>query len=147
MLISIRLHALACCALLAAAPACGRDPAPTTAGALAGTYELRTVDGRAVPVDALGGVIGGRIVLTRDGRVTRVVQVATSGVPGPVELRSTGTYEVTGSKIRFHLVAERSVAATLPLQSEGELRGRHLVLRHGAPASGWVEETYVRTEG
>ena len=146
----MRLHVSLCAAysalLVAAAPGCGRDPAPTTAGVVAGTYVLRSVDGRAVPVDALGGTLGGRIVLSRDGRATRVVQLATSGIPGPIEKRWTGTYEVTGSEISFRLVAEGSPEGTLPVQERGGLRDERLTLRYGAPRGGWVEEIYVRTE-
>ena len=149
MRVSATLHAVCCALLLAAAPSCGREPSPTSADALAGAYELRSVNGRAVPVDALGGAVSGRLVLTRDGRVTRTIRYATSGVPGPIEQRSTGTYEVTGSEVSYRVVDERSPEGTLPLEAQGELRARRLTFRYPAPGvgGGRVEEEYVRTGG
>ena len=147
MPLSVRISALACSAVLAALHGCGRDPAPTTAGALAGTYELRWVNERPVPVDALGGAVDGRLVLTRDGQVTRAVRYATSGVPGPIEHRSAGTYEVTGSEISYRVTPVSRSADTPLLEAEGELRAGRLTFRYrGLPGGGWVEETYVRTE-
>ncbi len=81
---------------------------PRDAAALAGRYELRSVDGRAVPVDALGGALGGDIRLTADGHVTRVVQYATSGIPGPIVNRGTGTYRARGSRITLTAASSKS---------------------------------------
>jgi len=95
-------------ALCAATSGCSSTP--TGVAPLAGRYELRSVDGRAVPVDALGGALGGDIQLGADGRVTRLVQYATSGIPGPIVTRATGTYRVRGSKITLTLTEEGRTA-------------------------------------
>ena len=148
----MRLHALlyaaACSALLAAAAGgCGRDSAPTTASALAGTYQLRWVNERPVPVDALGGAVDGRLVLSRDGSVTRSIRYATSGIPGPIEHLSAGTYDLIGSEITYQVTPVGSPEGTAPLAAEGELRAGRLTFRYrGLPGGGLVEETYVRVE-
>ena len=147
MPLSVRISALACCAVLAALHGCGRDPAPTTAGALAGTYQLRWVNERPVPIDLLGGAVDGRLVLTRDGQVTRSVRYATSGVPGPIEHLSAGTYEVIGPEISYRVTPVNSPEGTPPLEAQGELRAGRLTFRYQSlPGGGLMEETYVREE-
>src|SRR5688572_22525985 len=97
-------------ALYAAASGCSSTSTAVTA--LTGRYELRSVDGCAVPVDALGGALGGDIQLSADGRATRVVRYATSGIPGPIVARASGTYRVRGWEITFDLDEELRPAGT-----------------------------------
>ena len=126
----------------ATAPACSSTP--TGVAALAGRYELRSVDGRPVPVDALGGALGGDIQLGADGRVTRVVQYATSGIPGPIVSRATGTYRARRAQITLVLAEEGRTARLGRFQVNGEVQLPTLVLRYPGRADGLVEERYVR---
>ncbi len=123
--------------------ACSSTPRDAAA-ALAGRYELRSVDGRAVPVDALGGALGGDIRLTADGHVTRVVQYATSGIPGPIVNRGTGTYRARGSRITLTLTEQGRTARLGRWQVSGDVQLPALVLRYAGPAGGIVEERYMR---
>src|SRR5687767_6142502 len=100
----VSLRAFISFALSAAATGCSLTP--TAIATLAGRYELRSVDGRAVPVDALGGALGGDIQLSPDGRATRVVRYATSGIPGPIVARASGTYRVRGWEITMTLTED-----------------------------------------
>jgi hypothetical protein len=120
--------------LLVAAAGC----ASATPGvrALAGRYELRAVNGKLVPVDALGGAIGGELVLTPDGRAARKVTYARSGLPDPVVFASSGTYRVRGSGITLRLAEQGEV--------RGEVRSSSIVVGYAGPGGGWVEEEYVR---
>jgi hypothetical protein len=131
-------------AALVMAPALGCSSTPAGVAALAGRYELRTVDGRPVPVDALGGALAGELQLSADGRVTRVVQYATSGVPGPIVNRATGTYRVHGSQVTLSLAEEGRTARLARWQVRGEVRLPTLVLRYPRPGEWMVEELYVR---
>ena len=121
--------------------ACASTPDVT---ALAGRYQLRSVSGRAVPVDALGGALGGEVQLGADGRAIRVVRYATSGIPGPIEVRGTGTYRVRGSQITLALDDVRPRARPSRWQVSGEVKPPLLVLRYPGPAGGIVEERYFR---
>jgi hypothetical protein len=129
-------------ALYTAASACSTTP--TGVAALAGRYELRSVGGRPVPVEALGGALGGDIQLGADGRVTRVVRYATSGIPGPIVTRATGTYRARGSQITLTLTEQGRTARPGRWQVSGELQPPSLVLRYPGRADGVVEERYVR---
>jgi hypothetical protein len=117
---------------------------PIGVTALAGRYELRSVDGRAVPVDALGGALGGEVQLAADGRAMRVVRYATSGIPGPIEIRGTGTYRVRGSQITLALDETGPRAGRNRRQVSGDVKPPLLVLRYRRPAGGIIEERYVR---
>jgi hypothetical protein len=132
-------------ALHAAASGCSSTP--TAVAALAGRYELRSVNGRAVPVDALGGALGGDVQLSPDGRVTRVVQYATSGIPGPIVTRATGAYRVRGSQITLTLTEEGRRAQPRRLQVSGEAQLPALVLRYPVRAERMVKERWMRVAG
>jgi hypothetical protein len=131
--------------LAAACVGCSSIPVGTTAHV--GRYELRSVDGRTLPDDRLGGVIAGELVLTADGRVTRIVQHATSGVPGPIVRRASGTYRVRGAEITFDLEEELRPSGTRRWHVRGEARPPTIVLRYPGPGDRGVEEVYVRVTG
>lgn len=120
---------------------------PTGLAAVVGRYELRSVDGRTVPVDALGGALGGDVQLTADGRVTRVVRYATSGIPGPIVNRAAGTYRVRGSQITLTLTEGAHTARLGRWQVNGEVQLPALVLRYPGRGDKLVEERYVRVAG
>jgi hypothetical protein len=128
--------------LLAAISGCASTP--TGIAAVAGRYELRSVDGRAVPIEALGGALGGHIQLGADGRVTRVVQYVTSGIPGPIVARATGTYRARGSQITLTVTEEGRTARLGRRQVNGDVQLPALVLKYPGPADRIVEERYVR---
>jgi hypothetical protein len=118
---------------------------PVDVEGLAGRYELRSVNGRTVPVDALGGAIGGELVLSADGQATRVVQRATSGIPGPITVRASGSYRVRGAEIALDLVQEsRGPATARPWRARGELASPRITLRYPGPGDRITEEVYVR---
>jgi hypothetical protein len=132
-------------ALLVAAAGCSSST-PTGVAPSAGHYELRAVDGRSLPDDRLGGAIAGELVLTRDGRATRTVQYATSGVPGPIVRRGDGTYRWRGREVRLLLVQEHVVFPENTVEIRGEVGRGTIVLRAPGPAGRVAEETYVRVE-
>jgi hypothetical protein len=134
-------------ALIIITLASGCSSIPTAATALAGRYELRSVDGRTVPVEALGGALGGQIQLSADGRVTRVVHYATSGIPGPIVTRASGTYRVRGSQITLTLTEEGRRAQPRRLQVSGEAQLPALVLRYPVRAERMVKERWMRVAG
>jgi hypothetical protein len=136
-----------CAATLVGVAALGCSSTPTGVAAVAGRYELRSVDGRAVPVDALGGALGGALTLTADGRVTRIVQYATSGIPGPIVNRATGTYRARGSQITLLLTEEGRTARLARWQVSGELQLPAVILRYPGRGGSTVEEWYVRAGG
>lgn len=121
--------------------------APVSVEALAGRYELRSVNRRPVPVDALGGAIGGELVLSDHGRVRRIVQYATSGIPGPIVMRANGSYRVKGNEIVLDLVEEpRGSLLARPWRLRGEIVRGRILLRSPARGRGDTEEeVYVRT--
>lgn len=127
--------------LLVAAAGCSTTP--TGVAELAGRYELRTVDGRSLPDDRLGGAISGELVLTAGGRATRTIVNATSGIPGPITRRAAGTYRVRGSTITLSLVPEGS-APTSRWEVSGDVAARTIILRYTGPADAPVEEVYTR---
>jgi hypothetical protein len=131
-------------ALLLAAPACSSSP--TDAESVAGVYELRAVNGRAVPIHDLGGALDGSLVLTRDGRATRHIRYGSSGVPDPIPVTEVGTFQVEGSQITFRLLDTEAAPGALPWERSGELRSRTILFRWPAPGAGggWVEERYER---
>ncbi len=113
--------------------------------AAAGRYELHSVSGRAVPVDALGGALAGELVLRADGRARRIVQYATSGIPGPIVVRGSGSYRLRGVEIALDLVDEsRGSVAARPWRGRGEVEPQRITLRYPGPADGITEEVYVR---
>jgi len=141
-----RLVALAAfVAFLLLVAAAGCSSTPTSVGAVVGRYELRSVNGSAVPVDALGGAIGGELVLTGDGRAWRTVSYARSGLPGPAVLSASGTYSVRGSEITLRLLEPGRPASSPTWDVRGDVRSSTIILGYPAATDGWVEEEYVRT--
>jgi hypothetical protein len=132
-------------ALVVTAVAAGCSSTPVGVEALAGRYELRSVNARTVPIDALGGALGGELVLSDHGRVRRVVQYATSGVPGPIAMRANGSYRVRGREITLELMEEpRGALLARPWRVRGEVASPRIVLRYQGPGSADTEEVYVR---
>jgi hypothetical protein len=130
-------------AVLVTSTACSSTPVGVEA--LAGRYELRSVNGRTVPVDALGGALGGALVLSDHGRVRRVVQYATSGIPGPITMRVNGSYSVRGKEITLDLVEEaRGSLLARPRRVRGEVGQGRIVLRYPGRGDAESEEVYVR---
>jgi hypothetical protein len=129
--------------LLIAAAGCSSTP--TGVGALAGRYTLRAVNGTPVPVDALGGPLGGELVLTPDGRVARRVSYARSGLPGPAVFSASGTYQVRGSEITLRLLEPSRPSSSRTWDVRGDVRSPTIILGYPGPGDGWVEEEYVRT--
>jgi hypothetical protein len=126
-----------------AASSCSSTPVGVEA--LAGRYELRSVNARTVPVDALGGALGGELVLSDHGRVRRAVQYATSGVPGPIVMRANGSYRVRGNEITLDLTEEpRGALLARPWRIRGEVASPRIVLRYPGPGDVNTEEVYVR---
>ncbi len=139
-------YALARAALLAVLTfACSSNAA--RARTVAGRYELRSVNGKAVPVDALGGALGGELVLSASGRGRRVVSYARSGVPEPFVHRSAGTYSVSGSEITLSFFTEGPRQPASRWTARGELHGRSILIRHSGRAGEMVEEEYVKVSG
>jgi hypothetical protein len=142
-----RLYFIATIALVAVIGvlAAGCSSTPTGVAELAGRYELRSVDGRSLPDDRLGGVISGELVLTASGRVTRTVIHARSGLPEPATIRYTGTYRVRGSTIMLSIASDGSPVTTR-WQVNGEVRAPTTVLlRFPGPVDAAIEEIYVRS--
>ena len=131
-------------ALLLVAACVGCSSIPLGAAAHAGRYELRSVDGRKLPDERLGGAIAGELVLTADGRATRVVQHASSGVPGPIVRRASGTYRVRDAEITFDFEEKLRPSGTRRWNVRGEARPPTIILRYPGPADRVVEEVYVR---
>jgi hypothetical protein len=98
-------------------------------------------------VDALGGAFGGEIQLGANGRVTRVVRYATSGIPGPIVTRASGTYRIRGSQIMLTLTEEGRTSRIRRRQVSGEVQLPALVLRYPGRANEMVEERWVRVAG
>ena len=143
-----RLAALAAfVAFILLVAAAGCTSAPTGVAALAGRYELRSVDGRSLPDDRLGGAIGGELVLTADGRATRTLQHATSGIPGPITRRASGAYRRRGPEITLVLVGRAAGAPAATWTARGEVQLPTITLRYPGLADGIVEEVYVRVTG
>src|SRR5688572_5738727 len=118
-------------ALAILSTAAGCTSTPVGVEALAGRYELRSVNARTVPVDALGGAVGGELVLSDHGRVRRLVQYATSGVPGPIAMRANGSYRVRGNEITLDLTEEpRGQLLARPWRIRGEVQSARIVLRY-----------------
>jgi hypothetical protein len=132
-------------ALVVTGSAVSCSSTPVGVEALAGRYELRSVNARAVPVDALGGALGGELVLSDHGRARRVVQYATSGVPGPITIRANGSYRVRGSEITLDLTDEpRGGLLARPWRVRGEVASARIVLRYAGRGGASTEEVYVR---
>ena len=132
-------------ALVVASGAAGCSSTPVGVEALAGRYELRTVNARTVPVDALGGALGGELVLFDHGRVRRVVQYATSGIPGPITMRANGSYRVRGNDITLDLTDEpRGQLLARPWRVRGEVSSARIILRYEGRGGIATEEVYVR---
>jgi hypothetical protein len=129
--------------LIAGAAATGCSSAPVGVEALVGRYELRSVNGRTVPVDALGGALGGELVLSDNGRVRRVVQYARSGIPGPVVSRANGSYRVRGKEITIDLEPRGSLPDRAS-RLRGEIASSTIVLRYARAGTIDTEELYVR---
>lgn len=131
-------------AAVVASTACSSTPVGVEA--LAGRYELRSVNARTVPVDALGGALGGELVLSDHGRVRRMVEYATSGIPGPIVVRANGSYRVRGNEIAIDLVEEpRGSLIARPWRLRGEVVSGRIVLRYQGRGGAETEEVYVRT--
>ena len=129
--------------LLVAAAGC--SSVPTGVAPLAGRYELRSVDGRSLPDDRLGGAVDGQLVLTSDGRATRTVRYATSGIPGPITRRASGSFSRRGEEITLVLVREGIALPEATWEVRGEARPPAITLRYRGPRNVDVEEVYVRT--
>jgi hypothetical protein len=114
---------------------------PAALRGLAGRYELRSVNGAAVPVDALGGALRGELVLTATGRATRTVLYARSGLPEPVVHRAAGSYRVRGSGITLSLAVQDSAS---PWRANGEIRSPSIIIRYPGRSDRMVEEEYVK---
>lgn len=134
----------ALCVVVFSAMALSCASIPAGVSPAVGRYELRTVNGRAVPVDGLGGALAGEMRLDADGRATRVVQYASSGVPGPIVIRSSGRYRVRGTQLTLTLANEGRGALSTRWQASGDLQLPALVLRYPGPADRIVEERYVK---
>jgi hypothetical protein len=131
--------------LVVTAVAAGCSSTPVGVEALAGRYELRSVNARAVPIDALGGALGGELVLSDHGRVRRVAQYATSGIPGPIAMRANGSYRIRGSEITLELMEEpRGALLARPWRVRGEVASSRIVLRYRGRGGADTEEVYVR---
>ena len=143
MTLHTQVRAFSTAAWLAAVSSCA-STTPAVA-ALAGRYELRSVNGRSVPIEALGGALGGDLVLTADGRATRVVRYVSSGVPGPIVHRTAGTYRLRGTEITLDLDQEVGPASTRQRQMRGDVQRSSILLRYPGPADRTVEELYVRS--
>jgi hypothetical protein len=141
-----RLYSLATLVVLAgiAFAGVGCSSTPTGVAGVAGRYELRSVDGRSLPDERLGGAIGGEMLLSADGYARRVVRYATSGIPGPIVNRATGGYRMRGSQITLTLTEQGRTARLGRWQVSGEVQPPVLVLRYFGPAERMVEERYVR---
>jgi hypothetical protein len=96
-------------------------------------------------VDALGGAISGELVLTADGRFTRVVNYARSGVPEPWVARTAGMYRVRGAEITFRFFQDGKQPPLASWELRGEVRLPSIVFRDVGPADEAVEEEYVRS--
>ena len=125
--------------------AAGCSSTPVGVEALAGRYELRSVNSRSVPVDALGGALGGELVLSDHGRVRRVVQYATSGIPGPITVRAKGSYRVRGNEITLDMTEEpRGTLLARPWRVRGDVSSPRIILRYAGRGGVETEEVYVR---
>lgn len=136
------IRTLVAFAILACAAAC--SPTPVGVESLAGRYELRSVNRRALPTDGLGAALDGELLLSRDGRATRVVRHATSGVPGPIVRRASGTYRRHGTELMFRLVQEGLATPEATWQVRGVLARESITLRFLGPGDALTEEVYVR---
>jgi hypothetical protein len=83
-------------------------------------------------------------VLTADGRATRTVQYATSGIPGPIVHRAEGTFRRRGAEVTLSLARGGVASPEATSEIRGEVRAETIVLRTPGPAGRVVEETYVR---
>jgi hypothetical protein len=72
-------------------------------GNIAGTYELRTINGQSLPVSTQSGQTTEAAVLEvrNDGTFIHIVQYRTFGIPLIQEDEFSGTWEQNGSEIRF----------------------------------------------
>jgi hypothetical protein len=118
---SVRLRSLAFAATfatLAAAAACGGDSpsAPATAKTPDGSYNLSTVNGKALPVAIFADtnytyeVTSGTLVLTTDGKFS-VVSTYRQTIPGNIStfVDSTGgTWLLSGTSVTFTNVDDQS---------------------------------------
>ncbi len=137
---SLRTFALICSCFVAV----GCSSAPLGVESVAGRYELRTVNGRSVPTDGLGATLSGELVLSRDGQARRVVRYATSGIPGPIDIRASGQFRVKGPEIAFELNEELRPSGTRRWRVLGAVEPSAIVLRYLGRGDRLVEERYVR---
>jgi hypothetical protein len=98
-----------------------------TRGDVAGTYELRTINGQSLPVTTPSGsrtYEAGVLELNNDGTFVDIIQYRTFGNPLIQEDQFSGTWERNGSEIRleYHdaddtvLFAERTSSNRLVLE-------------------------------
>ena len=90
---------------------------------VAGSYELRTINGRSLPVQLGSETIeGGVLELDSDGRFVDVIQVREFGVPLSTQREFFGTWDWNGSEIRLEyesgdvLFANRTSSSRIVLE-------------------------------
>jgi hypothetical protein len=116
---------------------------PTGVAALGGRYELRSVDGRTLPDERLGGALRGELVLTPLGQARRVVTYARSGLPDPYVHRAAGTYRVSDGRVTLTLTEEANPSSS-PWRITGDVQGSTIVLRYVGRTDRVIEEQYVK---
>jgi hypothetical protein len=131
---------LAGIAALVAIAACGGVESDDSLGtvtpaAVVGTYQLVSVNGRAVPTAGLGAVLAGSIVLAADGRATRTIRHQLSGVAAERDFVSTGTFTATSDRVVFALI-EDPARPGLVWRPDAALVDGVLTLRYPNPADG-----------
>jgi len=121
---------IAACALFIAA-ACGGDDSPTapTMASIAGTWNLQTVNGSALPfIVAQSGsdkieVLGDAITVTATGSFTQLTQVRVTqgGQVSTQSIPDAGTYTLNGSAVTFTFNSDGS-------SGTGTLNGKSLTV-------------------
>ena len=112
----MRALAIMVAAATLAAAACGEKQGPTEA-ALAGTYQLQTVDGQPLPVvdvQQQSALISGSMTLGVTGAftVTNTYRLGPGGSAGDLTRSASGTYRLSGSTIAFSALDEGSGSVT-----------------------------------
>jgi hypothetical protein len=120
--------------------ACGPTTSDDPVGAIppaevSGTYRLASVNGVAVPTTGLGAVLAGEIVLSADGRATRMIRYQLSGVAAERDFVSSGTFSATSDSIVFALI-EDSTRPDLVWRPRASLASGTITLRYINPADG-----------
>jgi hypothetical protein len=132
-----------CVSALVAVALAGCSSVPTGVAAIAGRYELRSVDGRSLPDERLGGALRGELVLTPLGQAHRVVTYARSGLPDPYVHRTGGTYRVADGRVMLTLTEEARPSSS-SWRITGDVQGSAIVFRYPGPTDRVIEERYVK---